>query len=75
MIMTDLQQEAVALEEPGFPASPEGYEERSDEGPVGEAARVGIPDPESPEKPQRRRFRAEYKLSFLEQKLKIESGD
>ncbi len=63
---TDPKQEPVALEDPGFPASPEGPEERSDESPAGEAAALALPDPETPEKPQRRRFSAQYKLDILE---------
>ena len=63
----DPRQSPVAVEEPGFPASPEGHEERSDESPAGEAAApVVVPDPETPEKPQRRRFSAAYKLDILE---------
>ncbi len=61
------KQGRVALEEPEFPASPEGHEERSDESPAGEAVPAAVPDPETPEKPQRRRFSAEYKLRVLEE--------
>ncbi len=45
-------------------ALPEGIEERSDESPVGEAVAL---DPETLEKPYRRRFSAAYKLGILEQ--------
>ena len=65
-MMIDLNQSPVALEDGGFPASPEGHEERSDERPAGEAAALSVPDPETPEKPQRRRFSAQYKLDILE---------
>ncbi len=61
------KQSLVALEEPGFPASGEGHEERSDESPSPEAAATAVPDPETPERAHRRRFKAEYKLGVLEE--------
>ena len=61
------KQEPVGFEELVLSASPEGHEERSDESPAGEAAATGVPDPETLEKPQRRRFGAAYKLEILEQ--------
>jgi len=61
------KQSLVALEEPAFPASAEGHEERSDESPSAEAAATVVPDPETAEKAQRRRFNAAYKLRILEE--------
>lgn len=61
------KQSLVALEGPGFPASTEGHEERSDESPAGEAVAAAVPDPETVEKPQPRRFSAGYKLRILEE--------
>ena len=66
----NLKQSLVALGEPGYPASAEGHEERSDESPWPEAAAAAaaaVADPETPEKAQRRRFNAEYKLGILEE--------
>ena len=57
----------VPVEGPGTSASPAGLEERSDERPAGEAAPPVLPDPETPEKPYRRRFSADYKLRILEE--------
>ncbi len=64
--MMDPKQSPVVLEDGGFSASPEGHEERSEESPAGEAAALAPPDAETPEKPQRRRFSAAYKLDILE---------
>ncbi len=63
-MMTEPQKDPVALV---YPAVPAGPEERSDESPAQEAARLVVPDPETPEKPLRRRFSATYKLGILEQ--------
>ena len=65
-MMIDPKQGPVELEDGGFSASPEWHEERSDESPAGGAAATAAPDPETPEKPQRRRFSAGYKLDILE---------
>ncbi len=66
MVM-DAMKSPVPLEDSVVSASPEGPEERSDEGPAGEVAAPALPDPETPEKPYRRRFSAEYKLRILEE--------
>ena len=66
-MMKDAMKGPMPLEEPGTSASPEGLEERSDERPAGEAASPVLPDPETPEKPHRRRFGADYKLRILEE--------
>ena len=66
MVMDTLKS-PVPLEGPVASAWPEGSEERSDERPAVEAAPPALPDPETPEKPYRRRFSADYKLRILEE--------
>jgi len=66
-MMMDAMKSPVPLEGPVASASPAEPEERSDERPAGEAAPPTLPDPETPEKPYRRRFSADYKLRLLEE--------
>ena len=66
-MLMDTMKNPVPLEDLVVSVSPEGPEERSDERPAGEAAPPTLPDQETPEKPYRRRFRADYKLRILEE--------
>ncbi len=66
-MMMDAMNVPVSVEGSGTSALPKGLEERSDEGPAGEAAPLVMPDPETPEKAYRRRFSGDYKLRILEE--------
>jgi transposase-like protein len=66
-MMMDAMKVPVPVEGSGASPSPEGLEERSDEGPAGEGAPLAMPDPEILEKAYRRRFSADYKLRILEE--------